>query len=395
MSKSDAATPAPVVKIPKGGLNLQNLPMEKISIKKGFNPRSDLGDLTELKRSLSESGIQVPIIVCPTKPDADTYYVIAGHRRFTVWQEMGKPNIPASVRSDLTISSPEALALSVTENSEDVRTALSPLDQAKVFKTLLESTGGDDTAHLKAVGGMTGYTRTHVARTIKLLLVPKSIKERLQRGEISTRAAVAVIDVPDDIRDRVVAKVGVGTTEGDVARMVNEVRREARTAATTTGAAPAPAAGRGQATPSRHNTPIGTSSGTWVNPRGMREVRKMIEHVAADVLNCDEDIKEDTSKAEELQPFRAAKSNQLAALLWQVGGIDKMDVDSKEFKRTLAEIRQRLEERMKKAEPAKPAPKASKAAAAAAPADAKGEDDAEDASPPAPKAKAPVASDDE
>ncbi|OPZ66025.1 MAG: Chromosome-partitioning protein Spo0J [Firmicutes bacterium ADurb.Bin506] len=387
MSKSDAA-PTTAVKIPKGGLNLQNISMDKISIKKGFNPRSDLGDLSELKRSLSEHGVQVPIIVCPTKPDADTYYVIAGHRRFTVWQEMGKPNIPASVRADLTISSPEALALSVTENSEDVRTSLTPLDQAKVFSSLLDSTGGNrDTAHLKQVGDMTGYSRVHVARTVKLLLVPKAIKERLQRNEISVRAAVAVIDVPDDIRDRVVSKVGVGTTESDVARMVNEVRREARAAAPD--AAAAPAAGRGQATPSRHNTPIGAAQGTWVNPRGMREVRKMIEHVAADVLNCDEDIKEDASKAEELAPVRAVKANQLVALLWQVGALDKLDVDTKDFKRTLAEIRGRLEERMKKAEPPdKPkAPKAAPAAPKADPAPAAAGDADEDEAP-APKAKA-------
>lgn len=371
MSKPDLLAPVAAPKTPKGGLVLLNVPMEKVSIKKGFNPRTDLGDLGELKRSLAEHGMQVPVILCPTKDGADTYYVIAGHRRYTVWQEMGKANVPASIRADLTISSPEALALAVTENSEDVRTSLTPLDQAKVFKSLLDSSGGDDTAHLAQVGKMTGYTRTHVARTMKLLLVPKSIKERLQKGEISSRAAVAVADVPDDIRDRVIAKVGVGTTEGDVARLVNEVRREARTA----GAATAPVAGRG-ATPagSRHNVPVGASStGTWVNPRNMREVRKMITAVAVDVLNCNEEIKEDESKEAEFGPIRDAKSNQLAALLWQVGGLDKIDTGTKDFKSALNEIRQRVEEQMAKAQKDKP-----KAKAAAADADA----------PPAPKANA-------
>jgi len=115
----------------------------------------------------------------------------------------------------------------------------------------------------------------------------------------------------------------------------------------------------------------------------------MIEHVAADVLNCDEDIKEDASKAEELAPVRAVKANQLVALLWQVGALDKLDVDTKDFKRTLAEIRGRLEERMKKAEPPdKPkAPKAAPAAPKADPAPAAAGDADEDEAP-APKAKA-------
>ncbi len=369
MAKTPDAAPA-APKIPRGGLNLQNLPMDKVSIKKGFNPRSDLGDLGELKRSLTEQGMQVPVIVCPTKDGADTYYIVAGHRRFTVWQEMGKTTIPASVRNDLTIASPEAFALAVSENSEDVRSSLSPLDQANAFKKMLEQAGGD--GNEAKVGKMAGYTVTHVRRTLKLLVVPKAIKERLQKGEISTRAAVAVADVPDDIRDRVVQRVQAGTTEGEVARLVNEIRREARSAGQT-----APAAGRGQSQAqagSRHNVPVGTTGGTFVSPKGMREVRKMLEHVAADALNAREDLKtaeDDSDEAKEAATQYLTKANQLVALLWQVGGVDKMDINTKDFKRALDEIAERLEARMAKDKKADAPP----AAAATAAASASGRDD--------------------
>ena len=107
----------------------------------------------------------------------------------------------------------------------------------------------------------------------------------------------------------------------------------------------------------------------------------MIEHIAADALNAKEDLKEAADapeKAAEAEEAYAAKANQLAALLWQVGGIDKIDIGSKDFKCALDEIRQRLEDRMTKAE----ADKKPKAAAAAAASDdappASGKDDGDD-----------------
>lgn len=359
MPKSDDAAPA-APKIPKGGALLANLPMDQILVKKGFNPRTDLGDLTQLKRNLSEHGVLSAIVVCPHATKADTYYVVAGERRFTSWSELGKANIPVQIRADLRIDSDEALALAVSENSPDGRTNLSPLDEAAAFKRLFDSLGGPG-SEVK-IGEAVGYSAIHVKRTLKLLTIPDSVKKRLAKGEISKATAIAVSDVPDEVRDRVVARVTSGTTETEVGRMVNEARKEARASAPTdTAAAPA----------SRHNRPAGQEAGAWVQPRLIREVRKMIESLGADCLNAQMDIEEskDPAAVASLEASFNCKSYALSALLWQTGGMDKIDPGCKDFKRILVDIKQRFEDRDAAGKTANPvkakapdAPKAKKVA---------------------------------
>jgi ParB/RepB/Spo0J family partition protein len=151
---SEKTAPA-TAKLPKGGANVVNLPTDSVSSRKGFNPRTDLGEMRELKSSLREHGLICPITVCPTKPGADTYYVIAGHRRHAAWAELGKANIPAVVR-DIAIDSPEAFQIAMSENSDEARTPLSADDQTAAFTRLLDTFGGE--GHEAEVAKVAGYS---------------------------------------------------------------------------------------------------------------------------------------------------------------------------------------------------------------------------------------------
>ena len=61
------------------------------------NPRSSLGDLTELVRSIRSHGILEPLVVLPADDDG-VYRIIAGHRRHAAGIKAGVTDVPAVVR---------------------------------------------------------------------------------------------------------------------------------------------------------------------------------------------------------------------------------------------------------------------------------------------------------
>lgn len=323
------------IKLPKGGANFLNLPTDKVSVKKGFNPRKDLGDLTVLKAGLREQGMLSPITVCPTKPGADTYYVIAGERRLTGWKELGKPAVPAVIRDDLQIDSRAAFDLAVSENSSEGRSSLSPLDEAAAFQRMLEEEGG--AGNEGAVAKRSGHSITHVRRGLKLLDVPQPVKDRLMSGDLSKNAALATLDIPEEVRARVVKSLPPNAGEGEIRRIANEAKAEVRSEGekTKTGK------------DSKHNRPIGQASGQVTIERGRREVRAKIRELGVDCLNCF-DWGEDGKGKGKLtdEPTYTVKSHQLAALLWAGGSIPEIDPASKEFGVAFADIKERLDAEM-------------------------------------------------
>lgn len=335
-------TPVVPVKIPKGGANLSNIPVAKIKIKRGHNPRTDaesLAALDELKASISKHGLLTPILVAPTSEGADTYYVIAGERRFAAIRELGKEHIPAVIRTDAPAGSVDALILAVAENADGddgSRKPMTLLDQARAFDRIANERGETDPAGVvtkrlgdRQIGALTGFSHAHVHRVLKLLAAPDKIQKMLAKGEISKLAAIAIADVPDDIQRRIMPSITTTTTEADVVRLVTDARRQQVATAKATAAAPVTAA----ASSTRHNVPVGQLPGTFSTARPMREVRKQIEVIAADYLNGVE--QSDSVRAD-------AAANRLAALLWVTGGMDTMDPKSRPFKAHVAELKTRL-----------------------------------------------------
>jgi ParB family chromosome partitioning protein len=312
-TKAKAAAPAPeATKIPKGGANVVNLPTESISPRKGFNPRTDLGEMRELKASLREHGLIAPITVCPTKAGADSYFIIAGHRRHAAWAELGKANIPAVVR-DIAIDSPEAFQIAMSENSDEARTPLSADDQTAAFTRLLEQFGGE--GHEVEVAKVAGYSAATVKRALRYALVPKQVREKVAKGDIGRTVALATLDIPEEVREKVISKIAAGTTERDVRTLANEAKADMRKGGkdverkTTDGRA------------SRHNVPFGQDEGKIATPRGARESADMRRKLTALVLNCEADVEEAKTTDEQVAARVAltAARAALAALYWLAG----------------------------------------------------------------------------
>lgn len=85
------------------------IPLKKLYVGK-FNVRSEAGDITELTRSIEESGILQPLLVRPTK---DRFEIVVGSRRFAAAKAAGLKSVPAIIKE---MSDSEAVASSLIEN---------------------------------------------------------------------------------------------------------------------------------------------------------------------------------------------------------------------------------------------------------------------------------------
>lgn len=157
----------------------------------GPNPRQPRGGFPEetleaLARSIREVGVLQPVVV--RRRDGG-YEMVAGERRLRAAKLAGLATIPAIVREG---DDSESLREALIENIH--REDLSPLELASAFQELLEDLGVTQ----ETVAERLGYSRAHVANTIRLLSLPPDVQRLLADGRIQAGHARALLGLPDD-----------------------------------------------------------------------------------------------------------------------------------------------------------------------------------------------------
>jgi ParB family chromosome partitioning protein len=172
------------------GEKIQNLELSKIAPHKG-QPRTtfDKQGLAELAASITEYGVLQPIIVRPPDATHKEYVIVAGERRWRASQLAERTHIPAIVRS---LQDLEHLELALVENVQ--RVDLSPLEQAVSIERLHQqfSLSYDSIARKLAKANST------VTNIVRLLQLPESARDALERGDITEGHARAVLSLKAD-----------------------------------------------------------------------------------------------------------------------------------------------------------------------------------------------------
>jgi ParB family chromosome partitioning protein len=183
----------------------------------------DPARLAELAASIRQSGIVQPILV--RRLAGDRYQIIAGERRWRAAQQAGLPTVPVTVRE---VPDERLLELALVENIQ--RQELNALEEAHAYKRLLEDLGLTQ----EEVAQRVGKDRSTVANTLRLLRVPKEVREMLGAGRLEAghaRALLALEHAEDQVAlAREAARKGLSVRE--VEKRVALLR------------APRPAAGR-------------------------------------------------------------------------------------------------------------------------------------------------------
>ncbi|KIS04362.1 ParB/RepB/Spo0J family partition protein [Paucilactobacillus wasatchensis] len=161
-----------------------------------YQPRRtfDTKALEELASSIEKAGVFQPIIVRRPDKRMKRYEIIAGERRFRASKLANKPTIPAIVRE---MNDEEMMEIAVVENLQ--REDLTPLEEAQAYATLMDKLSLTQVQ----VSQRLGKSRPYIANYLRLLGLPKMVKEMLQKEQLSMGQARTLLGLKD--KDKLVA----------------------------------------------------------------------------------------------------------------------------------------------------------------------------------------------
>jgi ParB family chromosome partitioning protein len=137
--------------------------------------------LEELAESVKEHGVLQPIIV--TKK-GDGYQIVAGERRYRASKIAGLTKIPALVR---TMSDQNKLEVSLIENLQ--RRDLNTIETATAYQKLHDQFNLTN----EAIGKRVNKSQSAVQNTMRLLKLPKSVRELIAEGKLTEGQARPLI----------------------------------------------------------------------------------------------------------------------------------------------------------------------------------------------------------
>ncbi len=175
-----------------------------------FQPRSaiDPARLAELTASIRESGVVQPILV---RPRGEGYQIIAGERRWRAAQAAGLATVPVTVRE---VADEQLLELAIVENLQ--RQELTPLEEAQAFHRLQD----EFRLTQEEIARRVGRERSTVANTLRLLRLPRELRELLAQGRLDAGHARALLAL-----DKEDEQVALGREAARRALSVREVER--------------------------------------------------------------------------------------------------------------------------------------------------------------------------
>lgn len=153
-----------------------------------YQPRKtfDEQSLKELANSIERSGVFQPIIV--RRSQIKGYEIIAGERRFRASKLAGKTAIPAIIRD---FDEEMMMQIAVLENLQ--REDLNPLEEAEAYEMLMKNLQLTQAQ----VAERLGKSRPYIANYLRLLSLPKLVKEMVQEERLSMGQARTLLGLKD------------------------------------------------------------------------------------------------------------------------------------------------------------------------------------------------------
>lgn len=143
-------------------------------------PRTEVGDLTELASSIKLKGVLEPILV---KPDSKsgTWMIIAGERRWRAANIAGLAEVPCI---ELDIDEKDIAEIALIENLQ--RKDLTIWEEADGFAYLIQKFGYTHEEIAKKIG----KSRSTVTESLSIAGLPSNIRTKCLQSNISTKSAL-------------------------------------------------------------------------------------------------------------------------------------------------------------------------------------------------------------
>ncbi|MGW2207377.1 ParB/RepB/Spo0J family partition protein [Streptomyces sp. NPDC001774] len=259
----NAATDAPT----DGAIPPQELSVSAISLNPD-NPRTELGDLTDLGNSLRDHGQKTAISVMSRfaylegNPGREQnlesgarYVVIDGNSRLAAAREAGLETIKVMVDDNLGGNADEILESSLVANIH--RKDLDHLDEARALQQLLKIHGTQE-----ALAARLHRSQPWVSSRLALLKLTPQLQQRLEEGQESADLLRKVGSKKQEEQEAHLAKLKQQRAEETEARRKSTEERKARKVSSAdemkeyvAQAAPATLADSDQPLPAKHTVP--------------------------------------------------------------------------------------------------------------------------------------------
>jgi len=144
------------------------------------NPRKDLGDITELTKSIKHNGLMQNLTVIPGHYDEDGmnyeqgYTVIIGHRRLAASRAAGLEEVPCRIVYDMDAK--QEIATMLEENMQ--RADLNAYEQAEGFQMVMDLGYTE-----KDLVTKTGFSETTIKRRLNIAKLDKELLKEKNEDE--------------------------------------------------------------------------------------------------------------------------------------------------------------------------------------------------------------------
>lgn len=178
---------------------VSSIPISKIKTNP-YQPRKFFSEnaIKELARSIREVGLLQPITLRST---ASGYELVAGERRLRACKMLGMKEISAIVVPNMREC--EAALLAMIENLQ--REDLHFLEEAEGYQSLMRQHGLTQ----EELGRRLSKSQTCIANKVRLLRLPRSIKEKIISYQLTERHARALMRLPDEsLQNKIADRAG-------------------------------------------------------------------------------------------------------------------------------------------------------------------------------------------
>ena len=170
-------------------ISLNDIKRNENQPRKVFNEEK----IDELAESIREHGVIQPIIVMKS---GTGYEIVAGERRWRAARKAGLAEIPAVVRE---LTKEQNMLFAIIENMQ--REDLSPIEEAEGIKNMIETFNITQEEVSKSIG----KSRPYITNSLRLLKLPKPIREMIVDGRISSGHGKILVAIDDEEKQIVLA----------------------------------------------------------------------------------------------------------------------------------------------------------------------------------------------
>ena len=178
-------------------------------------PRTEIGDLTELTASIREKGVLEPLLVKPSRLTG-RWMIIAGERRWRASREAGLREVPCI---EMEVDDRGVAEIALIENMQ--RKDLTIWEEADGLSALCERFGYTH----EEVARKVGKSRSTVTEAVSIASIPEDVRDLCRRSGINAKSVLLqILRQPDDEAMRRLASqiASQGLTRDDA----REVRRQ-------------------------------------------------------------------------------------------------------------------------------------------------------------------------